>query len=81
VRAVCGGLRSLVLLSLDGQPAADLWDQIIPQWLGEFWPKRPWAQGSRFHGEQRIALAFRDAGQSARRWPTPGEVLSLIPRA
>lgn len=81
VRTVCAGLQSLVLLSLEGQPAADLWGQVIPHWINELWPRREWREDCRFRGAARLADAFRQAGAHARRWPQPKDVLEYIPRA
>jgi hypothetical protein len=81
VRAVCDGLRGLVLLSIDGQPAADLWGEVVRQWMVEMWPRREWREDCRFRGRARIAEAFRQAGAAARRWPAPRDVLEHVPRA
>jgi hypothetical protein len=81
VRTVCEGLRSLVLLSLEGQPAADLWGQVIPHWINELWPRREWREDCRFRGAARLAEAFRQAGGHKGRWPQPKDVLEYIPRA
>ena len=81
VRTVCEGLRSLVLLSLEGQPAADLWGQVIPHWISELWPRREWREDCRFRGAKRLQDAFRQAGAHARRWPQPNDVLEYITRA
>lgn len=81
VRAVCTGLRELVLRSLEGQPAADLWGEVIPHWINALYPRREWREDCRFRGAERLALAFRMTGERASRWPQPADILEHVPRA
>lgn len=76
-RDVCDGLASWLLLSLEGQPAADLINAVADKWICDLWAARDWAD-ARY--ASRLKPAFAQAVKGAKRWPTIADVLSFIPR-
>lgn len=76
--AIYHGLATLVMASLDGTPAYDVLPELAQQWAAELWPRRAWREDCRFRGRARIDQTWRTLVE-ARRWPTQGDFLALIP--
>lgn len=64
--AIAMGLRSLLPMGLDGQPATDLLPPLILTWTADLWAQRRWDQQQ--HSE-RIANAFAELRRTSERWP------------
>lgn len=79
-KAVCEGLRSLYIASLDGTPAADMIEITADRWIDECWPRRKWQQGHRFIGERSLEQAFAKTANTASRWPAIEDVVGQVSR-
>ncbi|MDH5185403.1 MAG: hypothetical protein OEX12_16105, partial [Gammaproteobacteria bacterium] len=78
-RTVCGSMAELILLGLEGVPAADTMSMVAERWIIEMWPKRPWSQKSKQHGAARIRSSFVQVAEGGKRWPTLKDVVEQIP--
>lgn len=76
-RDVCDSLADWLLLSLEGQPSADLITAVADKWIEELWQARDWSD-PQYGG--RLKPAFAHAAKGATRWPRSADVLSHIPR-
>ena len=79
-RAVCGAMAEMMIMGLEGVPAADTIHLVVERFLKELWPKREWQRGHPFRGTERLHRAFIETAESSKRWPTIKEILSLVPR-
>lgn len=78
-RTVCGALAELMLMGLEGVPAADTMPMVVERFLLELWPKRQWQKENHFRGAVRLRRAFIDTAEHNKRWPTIKDVLSMVP--
>lgn len=73
--AIAQGLRSLVVLSLDRTPAAEVLPETIRAWVDDLWTMKSWEIGD----ESRIDHAFRVLRRSSRMWPQMVDFLACLP--
>jgi len=74
-REIASGLQALVALSLDGQPSAEVLPLTADIWLAAM-EKRLCIESV---DAVRLKAAFRKFFPVAMRWPTPAQILELLP--
>ena len=77
---VAEGLQRLLVLRLDGAPAADMAEGVMLAWLDALLVRNSnWQQDA---DAARVREAFRSLAASAQRWPAPAQWFEhLRPRA
>jgi hypothetical protein len=78
VAAVAAGLQRLVLLRLDGAPAADAIEGCALAWADALAARALWIEE---RDEHRLREAFRQLAAHATRWPAPAHLLEHLPPA
>lgn len=79
-RTVCGTLAEMMIIGLDNVPPADTMSLVAERMLKELWPKRQWERDCRSFGAKRLRIAFIQAAEHSKRWPSPKDVLECLPR-
>lgn len=79
-RTVCGSLAEMMIMGLDNVPPADTMELVAERFLQEMWPKRHWRKDHPIHGAKRIRSTFVQYAEATRRWPSPGEIVGMIPK-
>lgn len=80
-RTVCGTLAEMMIIGLDNVPPADTMSLVAERMLNELWPKREWKRDCRSFGAYRLRMAFIQAAEHSKRWPSPRDVMEGMPRA
>jgi hypothetical protein len=76
---VCGSLAELMIMSLEGVPAADTMPLVVERFLNDMWPKRNWQLKNHFTNPKRIHSAIIQTAESNQRWPLVKDILANIP--
>lgn len=71
------GIQTLYVLRLEGSPSADTLPALADAWISCVWATRTWIEQ---RDAQRITRAFTSLAASAKRWPAPADLLTLLPR-
>jgi hypothetical protein len=74
--AIASGIQRLMVLGLDGTPAASTIELTTVTWIDALWAGRVWDAKL---DETRIAEAFRLLTIQAERWPAPVQFLRMLP--
>lgn len=74
--AIASGIQRLMVLGLEGTPAARTIDLTTVTWIDTLWPGRRWEARL---DETRIQEAFRLLAVQSDRWPSPSQFLRRLP--
>jgi len=74
--AIANGIQRLMVLGLEGTPAARTVELTTVTWIDALWPGRAWHATL---DETRINEAFRQLTIQCERWPTPNHFLLVLP--
>lgn len=79
-RTICGALSEMMIMGLEGVPAADTMNLVVERFLTELWPKREWQRQHPYRGAERLRYAFIETAETNKRWPTVKDILAMVPR-
>lgn len=75
-QAIANGIQRLMVLGLEGTPAARTVELTTVTWIDTLWEGRVWDAGL---DETRILEAFRLLAIQCERWPVPVQFLRVLP--
>ncbi|AUZ85803.1 hypothetical protein [Methylophaga nitratireducenticrescens] len=79
-RAVCNAVAELMIIGLEGVPAADTMPLVVERFIHALWPKRDWKEAHPYTGAKRLYRSIIETAESGQRWPLPKDILASIPK-